>query len=167
MPNAAANTEAYPIVTALVAPPGAPVIDTVVNLPVEAVVAPTLILSILPVTPEPIVNTPLPVGLIVMLALFGLKFTIPLADKVVNANNQIFKTLEKSLNDFVNKTDWTGQVMKQNEKINCSIYINLTAGSSDQFSGTIQVQSSRPIFDSTYSSPVFNFNDKDFNYELF
>ena len=85
MPNAAANTEAYPIVTALVAPPGAPVIDTVVNLPVEAVVAPTLILSILPVTPEPIVNTPLPVGLIVMLALAELKFTIPLADNVVNA----------------------------------------------------------------------------------
>ena len=56
-----------------------------VNLPVEAVVAPTLTLSIFPVTPDPIVNTPLPVGLIVMLALFELKFTTPLADKVVNA----------------------------------------------------------------------------------
>jgi hypothetical protein len=59
--------------------------DTVVNLPVEAVVAPTLTLSIFPVAPEPMFNTPLPVGLIVMLALFGLKFTIPLADNVVNA----------------------------------------------------------------------------------
>jgi hypothetical protein len=57
----------------------------VVNLPVEAVVAPTLTLSIFPGTPEPIVNTPLPVGLIVMLALFELKFTTPLADKDVNA----------------------------------------------------------------------------------
>ena len=86
------------------------------------------------------------------------------SQQITNVNQQIFKTLQSSLTDFVNKTDWTGQVMKQNEKINCSIYINLTAGSSDQFSGTIQVQSSRPIFDSTYSSPVFNFNDKDFNF---
>ncbi len=86
------------------------------------------------------------------------------SQQITNVNQQIFKTLQSSLTDFVNKTDWTGQVMKQNEKINCSIYINLTAGSSDQFSGSIQVQSSRPIFDSTYSSPIFNFNDKDFNF---
>ncbi len=94
-----------------------------------------------------------------------LNFTVTVnSQQITNVNQQIFKTLQSSLTDFVNKTDWTGQVMKQNEKINCSIYINLTAGSSDQFSGTIQVQSSRPIFDSTYSSPIFNFNDKDFNF---
>ena len=86
------------------------------------------------------------------------------SQQITNVNQQIFKTLQSSLTDFVNKTDWTGQVMKQNEKINCSIYITLTSGSTDQFSGTIQVQSSRPIFDSSYSSPVFNFNDKDFNF---
>ena len=86
------------------------------------------------------------------------------SQQITNVNQQIFKSLQSSLTDFVNKTDWTGQVLKQNEKINCSLYITLTAGSADQFSGTIQVQSSRPIFDSTYSSPVFNFNDKDFNF---
>ena len=86
------------------------------------------------------------------------------SQQITNVNQQIFKTLQSSLTDFVNKTDWTGQVMKQNEKINCSIYITLTSGSTDQFSGTVQVQSSRPIFNSSYSSPVFNFNDKDFNF---
>ncbi len=84
--------------------------------------------------------------------------------QITNVNQQIFKSLQTSLTDFINKTDWTGQLLKQNEKINCSIYITLNSGSTDQFSGTIQVQSSRPIFDSTYSSPVFNFNDKDFNF---
>lgn len=84
------------------------------------------------------------------------------ADQVGATNNQVFKTLEKSLNEFVNKTDWTGQKYKQNEKINCSMFINISGNSSDQFAATIQVQSSRPIFNSTYSSPVFNFNDKDF-----
>ena len=86
------------------------------------------------------------------------------SQQITNVNQQIFKTLQSSLTDFVNNTDWTGQVMKQNEKINCSIYITLTSGSTDQFSGTVQVQSSRPIFNSSYSSPVFNFNDKDFNF---
>ena len=86
------------------------------------------------------------------------------ADKVGNTNNQIFKTLEKSLSEFVNKTDWTGQTYKQNEKINCSMFITVNSYNSDQFIATIQVQSSRPIFNSTYSSPVLNFNDKDFSF---
>ncbi len=86
------------------------------------------------------------------------------ADKVSGTNTQVFKTLEKALGDFINKTDWTGLVNKPNERINCSMIINVTALASDQFTASIQVQSSRPIFNSTYSSPVFNYNDKDFNF---
>ncbi|MGN7809715.1 DUF4835 family protein [Flavobacterium sp. 22076] len=86
-------------------------------------------------------------------------------ERLPNANQQVFKTLQTSLSEFVNKTDWTGTVLKQNERINCSMYITLSSYSSDQFSGTIQIQSSRLIFNSTYSSPVFNFNDKDFNFK--
>lgn len=84
--------------------------------------------------------------------------------KLANANQQIFKTLETSLSEFVNKTSWTNQAVKPNEKINCSMYITLSSNDSDQFVGTIQVQSSRLIYNSTYGSPIFNFNDKDFNF---
>jgi len=87
------------------------------------------------------------------------------ADKVTITNKQIFNTLEKSLSDFINKTDWTGQPFKQEEKINCSMFISVTAYDSNQFTATIQVQSSRPIFGSTYSSPILNFNDKDFSFK--
>lgn len=86
------------------------------------------------------------------------------ADKAASTNKQIFKTLEKSLSEFVNKTDWTGVAYKQDEKINCSMFITVTAYDSDQFTATIQVQSSRPIYNSSYSSPVLNFNDKDFSF---
>jgi len=72
--------------------------------------------------------------------------------------------LETSLGEFINKTSWTNKVFKQNEKINCSMYITLSSNDSDQFSGTIQVQSSRLVYNSTYATPVFNFNDKDFNF---
>lgn len=87
------------------------------------------------------------------------------ANQVGATNNQVFKTLQTTLTDLVNKTDWTGVVCKQNEKINCSIFINITGQNSDQFSGTIQVQSSRPIFNSSYESPVFNYNDKDISFK--
>lgn len=85
--------------------------------------------------------------------------------KLGNANQQVFKTLETALTEFVNQTNWSGQTVKQNEKIDCSMYITLASNSSDQFAGTIQVQSSRPIYNSTYASPVLNFNDKDFNFK--
>jgi hypothetical protein len=87
------------------------------------------------------------------------------ADQITITNKQIFSTLEKSLNDFINKTDWTGKVYKQEEKINCSMYITVTAYDSNQFTATIQVQSSRPIYNSSYSSPILNFNDKDFSFK--
>lgn len=85
-------------------------------------------------------------------------------DKITNANVQIFKNLQISLNDFMNKTVWTEQSYSQREKINCSMYIIINSYDSNQFGATIQVQSSRPGFNSTYSSPVININDKDFNF---
>lgn len=85
-------------------------------------------------------------------------------DKVATTNNQIFKNLKTSITDFVNKTDWTGKVYKQNERINCSMVIIVNSYDSNQFSATLQVQSTRPIYNSTYESPVFNFNDNDFSF---
>jgi len=87
------------------------------------------------------------------------------ADQVGGTNTQVFKTLQKSLSDYINKTDWTGQGYKSNERINCSMSINISAAASPTYTATIQVQSSRPIFNSTYSSPVFNYNDKDFTFD--
>lgn len=85
-------------------------------------------------------------------------------DRITNANTQIFKTLERSLTDFINKTRWTNQTYRDNEKIECSMLINVSGYGSDQFVASIQVQSARPVFNSTYTSPVFNYNDKDFSF---
>lgn len=87
------------------------------------------------------------------------------AQKLPNANQSVFKTLETALNEFVNRTQWTSQTFKQNEKINCSMYITISSNNSDQFVATIQVQSSRPIHSSSYASPILNFNDKDFSFK--
>jgi hypothetical protein len=87
------------------------------------------------------------------------------AQRLSVTNQQVFKTLQTSISEFVNKTDWTGETVKQSEKINCSIYITVSANTSDQFIATIQVQSSRPVFNSSYASPVLNYNDKDFSFK--
>ena len=86
------------------------------------------------------------------------------SDKIASTNNQIFKNLQTSISDFVNKTDWTGEEYKQHEKIDCSMVVIVNTYDSNQFSATLQVQSTRPIFNSTYASPVFNFNDNDFSF---
>ncbi len=86
------------------------------------------------------------------------------SDRVVAGNKQIINTLERSLNDFVNKTKWTSQEVQSNEKIDCSMFINISNMENNQFTASIQVQSSRPIFGSSYASPLFNFNDNDFNF---
>lgn len=91
-------------------------------------------------------------------------------DVVVNArqtgdeNLQIYKTLEKQLNEFVNNTKWTNRTFAPQERIACSMIINITEQNSDAFQASIQVQSSRPIFGSSFSSPIYNFNDKDFTF---
>ncbi|NBL64280.1 DUF4835 family protein [Flavobacterium sp. NST-5] len=85
-------------------------------------------------------------------------------DRVTNANPQIFATLQRSVTEFINKTRWSNQTFKESERIECSMLINISAYSSDQFSASIQVQSSRPVFNTNFTSPVFNFNDKDFNF---
>ncbi|MDO6759105.1 DUF4835 family protein [Tamlana sp. 2_MG-2023] len=86
------------------------------------------------------------------------------AQQTGNENFPIFKTLEKQITEFINNTKWTSKIYKPQERINCSMVINLSNYSGESFQGTIQVQSSRPIYGSSYSTPVYNFNDKDFNF---
>jgi hypothetical protein len=88
---------------------------------------------------------------------------------VNQTNQQIFKTLERSLNEFMNTQVWTNQELLKQEKITCSFVFNLTGYSNDQFEATLQVQSERPVFDSNYDTPIFNFLDRDivFSYQEF
>ncbi|MGV9002876.1 type IX secretion system protein PorD [Flavobacterium sp.] len=85
-------------------------------------------------------------------------------DKVASTNAQLFKNMKTTVTDFVNKTDWTGETLKQQEKINCSMVIIINSFEDNNFSASIQVQSTRPIFNSTYASPLFNYNDNDFGF---
>jgi len=86
-------------------------------------------------------------------------------DKVTNVNSQVFKTLESSLTEFVNKTSWTEKAYKDNEKINCSMFITINSSDSNNFDASIQVQCSRPVYNSSFTTPLLNINDKDFAFQ--
>ena len=87
-----------------------------------------------------------------------------IAQQTGNENNVVFKTLEKQLMEFINNTKWTEKSFGIQERINCSMVINVGAYDNDLFSTSIQISSSRPIYNSSYSSPVYNYNDKEFNF---
>ncbi|MBR9853562.1 MAG: DUF4835 family protein [Algicola sp.] len=87
------------------------------------------------------------------------------SDQVGQTNQQIFRTLERSLNDFVNKTKWTNRVYRENERVNARMFITVTQYESDRFEANIQIQSTRPVFNTSYESPAFNYKDNAFNFQ--
>ena len=83
------------------------------------------------------------------------------ADLVNQTNQQIFKTLEQSLNEFINTRIWLNKPFLNRERITSSFLFTLTSYSGNQFKATLQVQSQRPVFDTNYDSPIINYLDKE------
>lgn len=82
------------------------------------------------------------------------------------ADKKIFQTLQQSIYEFMNNRKWTNDVFQQEERIECSIVITVSEKPSiDDFKGTIQVQSRRPIYKSSYNSLLLNVNDKNFSFK--
>ena len=91
------------------------------------------------------------------------------SDLVNQTNQQIFKTLEQSINEFMNNKAWTNQERLNEEKVDCSMVLNLTGYSNTEFEGTLQIQVQRPVFNTNFKTPILNFLDKDisFTYQEF
>ncbi len=86
-------------------------------------------------------------------------------DKIVDADPKVFKTLERAIDEFVNQTKWTQKEFEPEERIECSIVLTLNEKTGSNFySGSIQVQSSRPVFNSIYNTPVLNYKDDNLSF---
>ena len=83
---------------------------------------------------------------------------------IQGANQNLFRTMQSDLYDFMNNRKWTDHVYSYDEKIRCNILIRLDEQiSADEFKGSIQVQLTRPIFNTSYTSTVLNIKDNDFH----
>lgn len=89
------------------------------------------------------------------------------SDQVQTTNKQLFTTLQEAINDYMNTTQWTNTQFANNEKIECRMFITIKEATDDgKFKGDIQVQSTRPVYNSTYTTTLINFKDSkiDFTY---
>jgi len=80
---------------------------------------------------------------------------------------EIFNELEASIYDFMNNTRWTADVFEIEERINCNVLMTISEmPTTTTFSGKVQIQSSRPVYNTGYNTVLFNFEDNDvtFNY---
>ncbi|MDA3781060.1 MAG: DUF4835 family protein [Bacteroidales bacterium] len=86
------------------------------------------------------------------------------SSQIQGTNKQVFQTLQSELFEFMNNRTWTNHTFANEEKIECTMLINLQEHSGDEFNGSIQIQSRRPIYNSSYSSPLFNYKDDNFKF---
>jgi hypothetical protein len=76
-----------------------------------------------------------------------------------------FQTLQTSLYNFINGRQWSNESFKNNEKIVCNFLINLSsAGDNNTYQALLTVQAGRPVFNTTYNSPLVNFQDESFTF---
>ena len=87
------------------------------------------------------------------------------AQQVPGSNVQVYRTLEKSLRDFINNTSWTGKKLQNFEKIKSNFAIVITERAGNQYKASLVVQATRPVFNSSYESTLLNLNDTNFNFE--
>ncbi len=83
-----------------------------------------------------------------------------------NADKQIYKEMEKAIYEFINNTKWTNDIIQINERIECNLIINIKEQIGvDEFKATAQIQSTRPVFNSSYNSTLLNFMDEDWQFK--
>lgn len=86
--------------------------------------------------------------------------------QVQGSNVGVYQTLEKSLSDFINTTKWTDKNYKVHERIEANFLVIITERTGNsQFNAKLQIQSRRPVYNSSYFSPILNFVDNDFGFE--
>lgn len=89
-----------------------------------------------------------------------------ISPQVQNTEKRIFETLQKDIREFMNSRQWTTDNFTLEERIECSILITVSERiSSDRYKATLQVQSSRPAYSTSYNSVMLNVNDQDFVFQ--
>ncbi|MCD8418435.1 DUF4835 family protein [Tenacibaculum finnmarkense genomovar finnmarkense] len=86
-------------------------------------------------------------------------------DKIQSSNKQVYQTLQKSVTAFINETQWTTKTFKQQERINCAFTIIISEQNAANFTASLQIQATRPVYNSSYATPILNINDTNFNFK--
>ena len=92
------------------------------------------------------------------------------SDKITNGSREIFNELKQAITDYMNTTKWTNATFGTNEKIYCKLMLTLSSwdDATGLMKGDLQIQSQRPVFNSSYTTALINFKDTkvDFTYDM-
>jgi hypothetical protein len=92
--------------------------------------------------------------------------TIKVGPKVQTTDQVVFKDMKNNFQQFMNTRKWTSDTYKNYEKINCSMLVNITEMPSiGNFTASVQVQVARPVFNTNYTTLIFNFADRDWDFD--
>jgi len=81
---------------------------------------------------------------------------------ITSVETEIFEKLEQTIYELMNNTQWTQDKFEVEERINCNLQLQIQEIPQEgTFKGMLQVQSSRPAYNSSYNTTVFNFQDDD------
>ena len=87
------------------------------------------------------------------------------ASTVQLTNKQIFLDLQQSIYQFLNNRKWVKEEININERINATFIIRITKYSIDNFEAEVQIQSSRPVYGTSYNTALFSFLDRDWKFQ--
>lgn len=88
-----------------------------------------------------------------------------LTPQIQSSDKKIYTTLQTAIYEFMNNTRWTGDEFLNQERIECTMQITINERvSNDEFKGTIQISARRPVYKTSYYSPLLNYNDENFQF---
>ena len=89
------------------------------------------------------------------------------ADNVPGTSKDMYKDLESALADFFNTHKWTDAVFQKEERIDVTftLYIDQSSeANGGKQTGMLSVTASRPVFNTSYTTPLFNYQDNNFTF---
>ena len=87
------------------------------------------------------------------------------SDGIQASNKAIFEDLQNAITQFMNQRNWISDKVQPQEKINCNFVINITSFNIDQFTAEVSITSSRPVYGTSYNTPVFNHFDQEWYFQ--
>ena len=92
-----------------------------------------------------------------------LKCTVTInSDQVQGTNKEVFNTLKQSIEEYVNTLRWTNMTFQEKERIECSMLLVVKSVQDHVYNCEFTCQSRRPVYGSSYSTPLLNIKDKEF-----
>lgn len=89
-------------------------------------------------------------------------------NQISGTDASVFDNLQQTLQQFVNDRQWTNLQFQKNERIPCSFNITVTKydQSSNKFTCKALIQATRPVYNTSYTTTIYNNTDNDFNFEF-